>query len=702
MKRAIAVFMILTLAIMLKTTAKAEDFSDTANLNNAEKAALTELFERGVINGYTDGSFRPAATVTRAEFAKMICILAGKSELNATVSSFKDVAAAHWFYGWVSRAAEQSLVNGYPDGTFLPQNSVSQQEIAAVLVRLSGVNTEGFKWPDDYIEAAQKAGVFKDIVFFGSAAGSRIITCQMLYNMLPTLVSAKERITEFAVTMGSPPETIDPQRYASFFEEAIYLLHLSEGLMKYKYHGGGVEPGLAESYDVSADGLVWTFHLRQGLKWSDGQPLTAQDLEYSWKRQVKPSSLSPYALDVGVFVKNGYAVASGELPVDAFGVKAVNDRTFEVTLEGPYPCFDEVAAHPSWMPVRKDMVEQYGDRWATKSETYISCGPFKVEALNMNDSLIVIPNEHYYNRQNIIPTRLTFKFLPNEVAMVNALQSGQVAFSRLIPGEYRAMLKEKGLYGVYADLGTYYVCFQNQRPPYNDVNVRKALSLAIDRKFITDVLLEGSYLPATAFVGPGFLDINGEFYQEGKYFDFDYEKNKQLAQAALAEAGYPEGAGFPKLEYMTNPTTFHLSIAEALQVMWKEVLNIDAEISQQEWNVFLDTRRNGEYYTCRHGWIADFNDPLNMLSTFLSTGGNNDAKYNDPKYDELLITAVTSSNRTVRMKAMHEAEDLLIGRDWAIAPVMYYVEEYAVEPALKGWGYTPLGYQFFHEAYIEK
>jgi oligopeptide transport system substrate-binding protein len=517
----------------------------------------------------------------------------------------------------------------------------------------------------------------------------------------PTNPGDPQRITEFAVTEASAPETIDPQRNSSV-DGAIYLVHLSEGLMKYKYHGGGVEPGLAESYDISDDGLVWTFHLRSGLKWSDGQPLTAHDLEYTWKRLVDPVTASPYAFDVGVFVKNGDAVANGELPLDEFGVKALNDQTFEVTLEGPCAYFDEVATFPAWMPTRRDMVEQYGDRWATSPNSYISCGPFKMEDLNMDAYLTVVPNEYYYNKEAIVPTRLTFEFLADEVAMVNALQSGQVAFSRLIPGEERAMLKDKGLYGVYADLGTYYVCFQNERPPYDDVNVRKALTLAIDRRFITDVLLEGAYLPATAFVGPGFTDVSGEFYKEGKYYDYDYEKNKELARQALAEAGYENGAGFPKLEYMTNPTTLHLSIAEAMQAMWKEVLNIDAEISQQEWNVFLDTRRNGGFYVARHGWIADFNDPLNLLNIFLSTGGNNDANYKVADYDNLLKIALTSSDRAERMKVMHEAEDLLIGRDWAIAPIMYYVTEYAADPTLKGWGYTPLGYQFFHEAYIDK
>ncbi|MCL1817152.1 MAG: peptide ABC transporter substrate-binding protein, partial [Clostridiales bacterium] len=481
-----------------------------------------------------------------------------------------------------------------------------------------------------------------------------------------------------------------------------YITHLGEGLMKYCWDGSGVEPGLAESYDVSEDGIVWTFHLRPGLKWSDGQPLTANDFEYTWKRLVDPDTISPYALDVGIFVKNGEKVAEGELPVSEFGVKALNDSTFQVTLEGPCAYFDEVAAFPSYYPVRKDMVEQYGDRWATDPKSYISAGPFKMESFNIDAFLTVVPNEHYHNSAAIVPTRLTFQFLADEVAMVNAVQSGNVVFSRLIPTEERASLKEKGLYQVAPQLGTYYICFQNERPPYDNVNVRKALSLAIDRKFITEVLLEGAYLPATAFVGPGFMDMNGDFYQEGKYYTFDYEKNKELARQALADAGYPNGAGFPKLEYMTNPTTLHLSIAEALQNMWKEVLNIDAEISQQEWNVFLDTRRNGEFAVARHGWIADFNDPLNLLNIFQGNGGNNDANYKVKEYDDLLNISLISNDRAERMKAMHEAEDLLIGRDWAVAPLMYYVEEEAIDPSIKGFGHTPLGYTFFHTAYVEK
>ncbi len=513
------------------------------------------------------------------------------------------------------------------------------------------------------------------------------------------------KVTELKISLASSPETIDPARNSAV-DGACYAIHQFEPLFRYKWDGTGVEPGMAESYDISEDGMVWTFHLRDS-KWSDGEPVKAQDFEFAYKRLVDPALAAPYAMDMGSFIKNGAAIVSGEMDKAELGIKALDDKTVEITLETPCPFFTEIVAFPVFSPVRQDIIEKYGDdNWVKGPESYVTNGAFMMESFELDAQMVSVPNPGYWDAASIVPTKITWLFLVDDKADLAALRAGEADFIDGFPQEESTALKAEGLHGMIPQLGTYYVSFNVGKEPFDNVLVRKAMTLAIDTDFIANVLREGSVAPAEAFVGTGFSTSGASKPFRGEYKTYvapaDYEANCKLAQEALAEAGYPNGEGIPKIEYLLNDNTGHIMIAEALQKMWKDVLGIDIEIRVAEWAVVTSDRREGNFNLARNGWIGDYNDPATMLTLFLSTSGNNDGKYNNPEYDAKIAASMAETDPEKRDLLLHEAEDILIGQDWACAPIYYYSDEYACPPTLKDWGITPLGYKFFHKAYIEQ
>lgn len=520
------------------------------------------------------------------------------------------------------------------------------------------------------------------------------------------------------IALASSPETIDPT-LNSAVDGAVYAVHQFEPLMRYNWTGDGVEYGMAESYDVSEDGLVWTFHLRDSL-WSDGQAVTANDFAFAYRRLVDPRVAAPYGYDMGSFIQNGAEIASMDIStlglegealdaaidekVNTLGVKVVDEKTFEVTLSAPCPFFTEIVAFPVFSPLRQDVLEQYGDAWVKGPESYVTNGAFKMESFSLDEEMVSVPNPGYWDAASIKPAKLVWQFLADDKAELAALRAGESDFIDGFPQEESQALKAEGVYGSIPQLGTYYISFNVDVEPMNNPLVRKALVLAIDTDFIANVLREGTVAPAEAFVGTGFRTSGASKLFRDDYQTYvapaDYEANKIAAQEALAEAGYPNGEGIPKIDYLLNDNTGHIMIAEALQNMWKEVLNIDIEIRVADWAVVTADRREGNFSIARNGWIGDYNDPATMLTLFLSSSGNNDGNYNSPEYDAKMAASFAETDPEKRNQLLHEAEDILIGQDWACAPIYYYADEYAVNPKLTDWSIMPLGYKFFHKAYL--
>ena len=521
-----------------------------------------------------------------------------------------------------------------------------------------------------------------------------ILALVMVLGLMPGAALAED--ASLTICIGSQPETLDPQ-LNSASDGSDYIQHLFEGLMRREWDGSGIGPGAAESYTVSEDGMTWTFKIRENAKWSDGVDLVAEDFVYGFQRLVDPATAAPYAEDMGMFILNGSAIVAGEMDPSELGVTAIDSKTLEVKLQEFSSVFMDVMAFAAYMPVRKDVIEAHGDGWFTRPETIVGNGPYKMESWSMDEEIVMVPNEYYHEVDKLVAKKLVFKLITDPIAKLAAVRAGEIDWCDDIPSEEREAVIAEGLYHETPVLGTYYVNINNSKAPFDNVLVRKALALAIDPYYLSENAANNIYMPATNFVGPGFFDADGKQFMDKKViFDrSDYEANIALAKEALAEAGYPDGEGFPTVEYVTNVSGVHIATAEALQAMWKDVLGINIEIGQMEWNAFLEFRREGHHTLARDGWVADFNDPSNLLMLMHSRSGNNSTKYSNPDYDAIMDKAAAEVNSAARMALMHQAEELAFGEEYAAIPVYYYTQYYVKQPSVTGFALYPTNDKVF-------
>lgn len=510
---------------------------------------------------------------------------------------------------------------------------------------------------------------------------------------------------ELAIQVGPTPETIDPALNSSN-DGGNMLQHLAEGLLKMDKNGNMI-PGLAESYEVSDDGLTYTFKLRKGLKWSDGSDLTAKDFVYSWKRVADPNTAAPYGQDVLGKVK-GYEEAAGG-NIDALAVSAPDDTTFVVELANPVPFFDRIAAFSTLVPVQEATIEANGDAWTLSPETNVTAGPYKLAEFTDGDRIVLEKNENYWDKDSITFDKITYRLIEDPNAAYTAYKQGEVSMIKSVPSEEIPALKGTEEFHVDPLMGTYYLSFNTAKKPFDNEDVRMALSLVIDRDYVANTVMQGTYLPANKMIGPGVSDAapdsSFEKVTEEKYTkgvgSGDYEADVAKAKELLAKAGYPDGQGFPTIEYSTNDQGYHKSVAEYLQNVWKEKLGINTDIAIKEWKVFTADRRAGNYDVARNGWVMDWNDPSNLLNLFVTGSGNNDGKISIPEYDELMEKASTTMNVDERFDYLHKAEQLLLDHA-ALTPVAYYTDFYLQSTKLKDTWHSPYGYWFFMYGSFDK
>ena len=521
----------------------------------------------------------------------------------------------------------------------------------------------------------------------------------------------------FTVQYGPNPETLDPALNSSI-DGANTLITVFEPLLLID-ENNEVIPGQAESYTVSDDGLVWTFTMRDGLKWSDGSDLTAKDFEYSFKRLAAPDTAAPYAETV-VGMIDGYEDAIGnpdadgntttEPDFDALNVVASEDgKTLTVTLSYPCAYFDKLAAFAAMSPVQQATVEANGDAWCTAPDTYVCNGPYYISQWVPSERIVLTKNPNYvggWDSSKIVSDTITLLLLEDSSAVYAAYNSGEAQLVKDVPtDEIPSLTKAEDGGDFYVDtiLGTYYISLNDQKEPFTDPNVRKALSLAIDRDYVANTIMQGTYTPAYNLVGPGIVDESGMFYDnanDGKtYISDDYEANLEAAKQALADAGYPNGEGFPTIEYSTNDAGYHTPVAEYLQQAWGE-LGITVNINKVEWASFTPLRRAGDYDASRNGWVMDYNDPSNMLELFTTSNGNNDGKYSSVDFDAA-IEASKVADKSVHFQKLHEAEDILMN-DYACIPIAYYNDFWLQSPSLKGTWHSPYGYWYLQYGYVEE
>lgn len=537
--------------------------------------------------------------------------------------------------------------------------------------------------------------------------------------MLAIFLSAALFVTAFAgcgkkkadgitVQIGPNPETLDPA-LNSAVDGGNMLITLFETLLIID-QDNKVQPGQAEKYEVSPDGLTWTFTMRDGLKWSDGTELNAKDFEYTFKRIADTNVAAPYAETV-IGMIEGYKDAIDSKNPEKLNVKASEDGK-TLTIKLAYPCsyFDKIVAFGTMSPVQKATVEKNGDSWATKPETYVCNGPYTITEWTPSEKIVCKKNENYkggWDSSKIVNDKLTFLLLEDSSASYTAYTGGTAQLIKDVPTEEIPTLKKdkKDEFNVDPILGTYYLSMNLNKAPFNNKNVRKALSLAIDRDYVANTVMQGTYTPAYNYVGTGVDDVDpGKFLENSKaanggktYISEDYKANLEEAKKALAEAGYPEGKGFPTITYSTNDTGYHKAVAEYLQQVYKD-LGITMNIDIVDWSSFTPKRRAGEYEMARNGWVMDYNDASNMIELFVSSNGNNDGNYNNPAFDKAMNDSKVA-DKTAHFAALHEAEKI-VSEDYGFIPVAYYNDFWLQSTSLKGTWHSPYGYWYLQYAYI--
>lgn len=497
---------------------------------------------------------------------------------------------------------------------------------------------------------------------------------------------------ELNVNVGPEPATIDPAKNSAV-DGATLINHAFEGLMKLDKDNKIVE-GQAAKYEVNKDETVYTFTLREGIKWSDGKPVKAEDFVYAWQRLVDPKTGADYNYMISM-VKNANEIMAGKKKPKELGIKALDEKTVEVTLTNPTPYFLEVCAFPATFPVRKDIVEANADTWSTDPKTYIGNGPYVLKSWEHQSKMTYVKNENYYDLKKLGPDTINFVLMEDKNTMLSAYKNNEILFADDLPSEEIEAMKDKGLV-IEKQLGTYFLSINVKKEGLDNVKVREALSLALDRDYIVEKVAKGGQIPADSFVATGLTDADGktEFHENAKkwYDAKDYKGNVEKAKKLLKEAGYENGKGLPSIELMCNPG--HEPIMEAVQNMWKENLGINVTISSQDWNVFLETRKEGDFQVARDGWLGDYNDPVSFIDMWVTDGGNNNAQWSNKEYDKLVSEIKSTTDAKERYAKMHEAEDIL-AKDMPIVPIYFYTDLYLISDKLEGMYTSPLGYKYF-------
>lgn len=509
----------------------------------------------------------------------------------------------------------------------------------------------------------------------------------------------------FRMNLGAEPPTLDPALMQDQVSSTV-MSGLFEGLTRME--NGEAVNAMAEDIQVSEDGLKYTFKIRPDAKWSNGDAVTAHDFEYSWKRTLDPNlnPPAPYAYQL-YYIKNAeeYNTNKGAT-VDQVGVKAIDDSTLEVELKNPTPYFKSLLSFYTYYPVNKAVVSA-NPAWAAEAATYVSNGPFKLASWSHNDSIDLVPFENYYGKGDIKLSKVHFVMISDANTESSMYETEELDWSGKptgsIPVEQLAMLiqdKNPELVS-QPQASTYYYNFNNTKKPFNNVKVRKALAMAIDRQAIVDKVTKGNEVPAFGFVPPGIHGVNGDFRDEvtTEYFKEDPVEAKKLLAEGLAEEGM---TAMPEFELSYNEGGLHKPVAEAIADMWNKNLGITVKTQTVEWKVFLQNRTSLAYDVARAGWGADYNDPMTYIDMWITGGGNNDTGFSNAEYDKLVKEAYATSDQQARVDAMAKAEQILIGDNMAIMPIFFSSVNTLVKPYVKNVTIDYKGDIEYTRAYIEK
>ena len=502
-----------------------------------------------------------------------------------------------------------------------------------------------------------------------------------------TFTTHRQNRAEFTYVSGPEPETLDPPLLTGFLEGRI-VAALFEGLTQYEPKDLSPIPGIASHWNVSEDGRTYTFYLRD-TKWSNGEPLTAHDFVYSWKRALDPITAADYAYQL-YYIKNARPFNEGRLTdFSQVGVRAVDDYTLEVQLENPTAFFLDLTSFPTLMPVNRKCAEAHGDDW-TLPENMVCNGPFRLAEWKINDRIRMEKNPFYWDAQHVKLQSIDALAIESINTGFNVYETGGADYLYGVPLPLVETLSDRKDFHSHVFLATFFLRFNVTAPPFDDVRVRKALDMAIDKEGIVKYVTRGGEIPAATLVPPGMPN-----YQPPEGLPF----NPEEAQRLLAEAGYPGGHGFPKTEYLFNTSEANKDIAEVIQQMWKKYLGVEVGLQNKEWKVFLKETEAGNYQVSRFGWVGDYPDPETFLEIFQKNSENNHTGWYDAAYDELLLAAKKEKDGVKRLALLAEAEKVLMNAT-PIAPIYHYVNYSLLSPNIEGFQPNMFGMYAFR--YLKK
>ncbi|RIE17261.1 peptide ABC transporter substrate-binding protein [Candidatus Cryosericum septentrionale] len=558
-----------------------------------------------------------------------------------------------------------------------------------------------------------------------------LVVVVSFFGGLSVVPSAKAVAQEVTYNLATEPATIDPA-LSQGIPEANIILQVFDGLTRID-NKNMPQPAIAKSWTISKDLKTYVFTLRDAY-WTNGTPVTAYDFEYAWKRALTPELAAAYAYQL-YYVYGGEAfntsikvgskyyvqavdakgnpltkkVGGKDVPVPDMakeidpskniGVRALNAKTLKVYLQSPTVYFLNLTAFPTLMPVCKAVVSK-NDKWASDVTNFVTDGPFKVTQWSHNEKMVFVNNPTYWDKSKVKLTKITYYMVEDESTALSMFQSGQLDASATVPISELPKLVASGDAQILPYLGTYYYMFNVTKKPFNDVRVRKALTLAINRKGITQSITQGGQVPALAYVPYGIADaLPGSDFRKASQVSFYKDNDIATAKALLAQAGYPNGKGFPAFTLLYNTSQAHKSIAEAIQQMWKKNLGITCTLKNEEWGVYLDDRTNLNYTVARAGWIGDYMDPNTFLDMFVTNGGNNGTGWSNKSYDALIAKAKATTDPKARMATLHAAEKILM-TDMPILPIYYYTNTVLLKKSIKNFYQSTLGFVDWKNAYM--
>ncbi len=482
--------------------------------------------------------------------------------------------------------------------------------------------------------------------------------------------SRREPPADLTIINSVEPESLDPAIIVAQADMRA-VQGLFEGLTRLEPVKAQAVPGLAEKWEISPDGITYTFHLRPNLKWSTGEPITADDVVYSWIRALDPKTASRYAGQL-YYIKNAEDFNIGKIKDPSLvGVKALDKLTVQVQLAAPTAFFLDLCAFPTLAVVPRQAIEKYGDHWLTHKPMPTS-GAYELDAWRLNDKVRLVKNPNYWDATNTQSSIIVFLAVGSPSTALNLYERGQVDIvwdKGLIPAELLDVLLKRPDFHTFSYLGTYFIRFNTTRKPFDDPRVRQALAMAVDKELIVKKITRAGEMVTSHLVPDGTQN-----YTSPEGLGYNVEEARKL----LAEAGYPGGKGFPHFEYLFDGAAgasgnIHEAIAIELQQMWRDALGIRMDLRQVETQVFWGTQSRMDYDLSRSSWIGDYNDANTFLGMFVTGDGNNETGWSSARYDELVHTANETIDVKKREKLFQDAESILVHDQLPIIPLYIYV-----------------------------